>query len=51
MIGELVFDKFIYIWLCQGCGIIVGVVVSGFLLDLVGWKIVLYVNLMMMSLV
>lgn len=42
--------KFSYIWLCQGCGIIVGAVVSGFVADLVGRKIVLYVNLTMMSL-
>lgn len=50
MIGEFASDKFTYIWLCQGCGIIAGAVVSGFLSDLVGRKIVLYVNLMMMSL-
>lgn len=50
MIGELASDKFTYIWLCQGCGIIAGAVVSGFLSDLVGRKTVLYVSLMMMSL-
>lgn len=50
MIGEFASDKFTYIWLCQGCGIIAGAVVSGFLSDLVGRKTVLYVNLMMMSL-
>lgn len=50
MISEFASDKFTYIWLCQGCGIIAGAVVSGFLSDLVGRKTVLYVNLMMMSL-
>lgn len=50
MIGEFASDKFTYIWLCQGCGIIAGAVVNGFLSDLVGRKTVLYVNLMMMSL-
>lgn len=50
MIGEFASDKFTYIWLCQGCGIIAGAVVSGFLSDLVGRKTVLYVNLVMMSL-
>lgn len=50
MIGEFASDKFTYIWLCQGCGILAGAVVSGFLSDLVGRKTVLYVNLMMMSL-
>ncbi|XP_048764476.1 solute carrier family 22 member 15-like [Ostrea edulis] len=42
--------KFSYIWLCQGCGLIVGAVISGFLSDLVGRKIVLFANLLMMSL-
>lgn len=50
MVGEFASDKFTYTWLCQGCGIIAGAVVSGFLSDLVGRKTVLYVNLMMMSL-
>lgn len=50
MIGEFASDKFTYIWLCQELGVIAGAVVSGFLSDLVGRKIVLYVNLVMMSL-
>ncbi|XP_061175478.1 solute carrier family 22 member 4-like [Saccostrea echinata] len=41
---------FSYIWLCQGCGIIIGAVISGFLSDLIGRKLVLFVNLMLMSL-